>query len=69
MKLDHTHPGRKYLMYATRKRDMETMHLPYPRDWTRENFNLPPNWKEIVLAKLDELRQSIANFNCSLTFA
>ena len=56
MKLDHAHPGRKYLMYATRKRDMEAMHLPYPRDWTRENFNLPPNWKEIVLSKLDELR-------------
>jgi len=57
MKLDLTNPGQKYSLHATRKKDMETMGLPFPREWNRENFNLPPNWKEVALAKLDELRR------------
>jgi Fe-S oxidoreductase len=56
MKLDHAYEAQKYALHATRKKDMETMHLPFPRDWNFENLNLPPNWKEIALAKLDELR-------------
>jgi len=57
MRLDLTHPGRKYRLHATRKRDMEALPLPFPRDWTPDNFNLPPDWKEIALRKLDEMRR------------
>ncbi|MCL7383082.1 MAG: (Fe-S)-binding protein [Thaumarchaeota archaeon] len=55
MKIDMSFPARKYKLYATWKRDMEIMKLPFPREWSHTQFNLPPNWREIALKKMDEV--------------
>ncbi|MGC9021011.1 MAG: sulfate reduction electron transfer complex DsrMKJOP subunit DsrK [Candidatus Methanodesulfokora sp.] len=55
MKLDFSRPGEKFRLHASKKSDMELMKLPFPREWSRDDFKLPENWKEIALKKFDEV--------------
>lgn len=50
MKLNYEYPGRKYALYPTRLRDALELKLPFPREWTIKELNLPSNWKEAFLS-------------------
>lgn len=47
-------PG--YWSYPSKPKSMETLGLPYPREWspTDEDWKLPENWQEIILEGLRE---------------
>jgi Fe-S oxidoreductase len=55
MMLDYSHPGKKYALYPIRKRDMEALGVPFPREWTVHDLKLPSNWKELVLKRMTEI--------------
>lgn len=54
-----------YYSYAATQKDQELLNLPNPRKWkeTEEDWKLPPNWKEIVIKKMDELRKKYRSFH------
>lgn len=55
MKLDFEHPGRKYALKPTPIKTAETLKLPFPREWSLEDLNLPANWKEIFLKEFEKV--------------
>jgi [DsrC]-trisulfide reductase subunit K len=55
MKIDTTFPGKDFKCYPTTPKDADAIGLPFSREWTVDDFKLPPNWKEIFIEKLGEL--------------
>jgi len=53
-----------FYSYAATLRDQEYLNLPFPREWSPldEDWKLPPNWKEIIIEKMDELRKKYRSF-------
>ncbi len=56
MKIDKTFPGKDSLCWLSKKADTDVMELPFSQDRTLEEFQIPPDWKEIFIKKMDELR-------------
>ena len=54
MNIDETHPGKDYKCWLAKKKDTDVMELPFSKDNTLEEFELPPDWKEIFIDKLGE---------------
>ncbi len=57
MNIDLSFPAKKYKCWPAKKKDTDVMGTPFSRDWTLEDWKLPPNWQEIAIKKLDELRK------------
>ncbi len=55
MRLDFSNPGKKWKLYASLLSDQKELGLPFPREWTHENFKLPPNWREIFLKNMESV--------------
>jgi len=55
MRLNLEYPGQKYALKPTLVKTAKTLNLPFPREWTLQNLNLPPNWKEIFLKEFEKV--------------
>ena len=51
--------------HGTRSKYLETVHMPFPRDWSSSepDWNLPENWKEIMLEGIKERLQKFRTFH------
>jgi len=65
-KTDFTFPGQAYKCYSSEKKDTDVCRLPFSRDWTMEDWRLPPNWKEIAIRRMGELAKKYRSFQLFL---
>ncbi len=66
MKIDTTFPGKDYKCWLAKKKDTDPMGLPFSQDRTLEEFQLPPDWKEIFIKKLGELTKKYRSWQLYL---
>lgn len=66
MKIDSSFPGKDYKCYPAKKKDTDVLGLPFSRDSTVSDLQLPPNWKEIFIEKMDELRKKYRSWQLYL---
>ncbi len=66
MKIDETFPGKDYKIWLAKKKDTDIIGLPFSQDRTHEDFQLPPDWKEIFIKNLGEFRKKYRSWQLYL---
>jgi ferredoxin len=66
MNIDESFPGKDYKCWLAKKKDTDIMELPFSQDRTLEEFELPPDWKEIFIEKLGEMKNKYRSWQLYL---
>ena len=66
MNIDETLPGKDYRSWLSKQKDLDTIGAPFSQDRTLEEFQLPPDWKEIFIKKLGELTKKYRSWQLYL---
>jgi Fe-S oxidoreductase len=55
IELDQSDPGKKYQHHPSKNKDVGFCEIPFGRDWTLGDMQLPENWKDIAIGRMHSI--------------